>query len=217
MFHSRGGELFDPARESTVKFRDYDFFRIYEFAHHSVLIHPHDWNGKRYEVLVFAGAIPGSEKLLSMIMPQRHLEKQTTFYFPHLNLEPSRFTTLRIGMDGTFLGQSSQEYVSSISKINTNAEKKHFDSTQSLKTHYWQMLQATDGTSCHARFLKGETKRGVINTIFHRSIFQDDGLVYLQFVYPSFKGPEIGLYSLNTPVTKTVNSGSIDLSKLRVP
>jgi len=207
LFQLRGGQLYDPDVESEVAWRDYSFFRVYEFSRHSAVIYPAGWNEGYYNIRIYAGHLPHNERLLNTIGHRRSGEHSEYVIFRDLELDGSVFEGDTIGMDGAFFGQTSSEYAISLAGMPNNVWLNRIDVYADRVKHYEESFEATNNTLAAAVIRHGQLN------CYHEVVLENNRVVYVQYIHPDSTGPMLGQYAINRPLTPIIDSGVLNLSE----
>ncbi len=211
LFRLRDGALYDPTVESGVVWRDYTFFRVYQFSQHSVAVYPADWNEDRYNIHMYAGQLDHNERLLNFIH-RKGGGKYGTYFEPELKLDGTTLGGNGIGMDGAFLGQTRDEYIDSV--VNASNEGfGYYGGLKGLREHYESFFSGNNNTRAFTRIYQVGQQPLPYRTIYHEIALNRERVVFIQYICPSDVGPMLGQFAINKPLTPIVRSGVIDLSQ----
>ncbi|MDD3118952.1 MAG: hypothetical protein PHQ27_07230, partial [Victivallales bacterium] len=104
LFRKYGGHLAGP-EDKTVKWKDTQLYRIYEFKHHTVAIFPFNWNEQCFDMFLIAGHLKKYDNLLEDIgFTYGYDEELSCVYFSNETFNLNQFpSSWHIGFGKAFL------------------------------------------------------------------------------------------------------------------
>jgi len=109
LFKAYGGQL-TTGDDTQVVWKDTIAFRVFEFAHHTVVVWPYDWQDDAFEVKVIAGHLPTSGDLFEAVRYD-YDSAQERYVNPHIKFSLDQPEIGEVSFLGFFLGQPREDVI----------------------------------------------------------------------------------------------------------
>jgi len=112
--------------DTVVKWKDCEYYRLFEFKNHSVAIFPYNWDEEHFDLYIFAGHLKKYDNMLDDIYFTHHSERKEPPFYANETMNLDSDVCKKISFDNFSLGFSQNECID-IAVIKLKESFEHMD------------------------------------------------------------------------------------------